>query len=394
MANSIESDYSLENLLQTDEGKIISSCIQCGMCAGSCPNGKYMKYTPRKIVNLLTNGMIDEILSSSDILFCVACYNCMTKCPRNIKLTEILLPAVKEKILESLDELPEELKDTLENTFQYGNPMGESPLERSSWIKELDFPIKMLSDDPKPVDILWWIDSYNSYHPRNIQTTINTAKILHKLGVDFGIIGNEESWAGECIRLVGESGLFEEEVEKNIPVLKNYKYNKLLCNDPHAFDSLKHQYPKYDLVADVNHITPFLAQHIDKLKPLLKNKLDYRVTYHDSCVLGRHNKYFEEPRQLLKAINGVKLIEMEHNRTNSICCGGGGGGMWLDTYYKTKGLDRLSDIRVKEAIAIEADIIAVSCPYETTRFEDSLKVLGNDHIQVKDVVDLLYEAMR
>jgi Fe-S oxidoreductase len=126
----------------------------------------------------------------------------------------------------------------------------------------------------------------------------------------------------------------------------------------------------------------------------LTRKLDYTITYHDSCCLGRHNGYYEEPRALLGAIPGVKLVEMQHNRVNSICCGGGGGGMWMDTYYKAKGLERLSDRRVKEAVETGADVLAISCPYEISRFEDSLKILGyDDKMVVKDVVELVAEAM-
>jgi dimethylglycine catabolism B len=137
-----------------------------------------------------------------------------------------------------------------------------------------------------------------------------------------------------------------------------------------------------------------LTRHIDELKPLLTKRLNYAVTYHDSCCLGRNNNIYEEPRELLKAIPGIKLIEMAHNRINSICCGGGGGGMYLDTFYKSKGMERLSDRRVKEAIDIGAEVIAVACPYEISRFEDSLKVLGYDKkIIVKDIMELLSESM-
>jgi Fe-S oxidoreductase len=130
------------------------------------------------------------------------------------------------------------------------------------------------------------------------------------------------------------------------------------------------------------------------LKPKLTRKLNYTVTYHDSCCLGRHNEVFEEPRNLLKAIPGIKLREMTHNRINSICCGGGGGGMWLDTYYKSKGMERLSERRIKEAIATGADVLAVSCPYEISRFEDALKVMGHENkMVVRDIVELLAESL-
>jgi Fe-S oxidoreductase len=133
---------------------------------------------------------------------------------------------------------------------------------------------------------------------------------------------------------------------------------------------------------------------LDSLRVLLKRKLNYVVTYHDSCCLGRHNRFYEEPRAILRAIPGVRLVEMPHNRINSICCGGGGGGMWLDTYYKAKGYERLSDRRAKEAAGTGADVLVVSCPYEVSRFEDSLKVLGYDKkIVVRDIVELIAEAM-
>ena len=127
---------------------------------------------------------------------------------------------------------------------------------------------------------------------------------------------------------------------------------------------------------------------------MLTNSLDYKVTYHDSCCLGRHNGLYDQPRELLEAISGVSLVEMEHNRENSICCGGGGGGMWLDTYFKQQDIERLSDRRLKEVIATGADVLAVACPYEVSRFEDAVKLAGyDDRIIVRDITELLVEAM-
>jgi Fe-S oxidoreductase len=129
------------------------------------------------------------------------------------------------------------------------------------------------------------------------------------------------------------------------------------------------------------------------LKPKLTKKLDYVVTYHDACCLGRHNGFYDEPRALLGAIPGLRLVEMAHRQLNSICCGGGGGGMWLDTFYKEKGMERLSERRIKEAIATGADVLAVSCPYEVSRFEDALKTVPHDKpMVVRDVVELLAES--
>jgi Fe-S oxidoreductase len=127
---------------------------------------------------------------------------------------------------------------------------------------------------------------------------------------------------------------------------------------------------------------------------MLTKKLARTVTYHDSCCLGRKGGVFEDPRALLRAIPGVRIVEMQHHHENSLCCGGGGGGMWLDTYYKEKGSERLSERRAKEAVASGADVLAVSCSYEVSRFEDALKVLGADKkMVVREVAELLAEAM-
>lgn len=387
-------DITLDNLLEFPEGRQILTCIQCGMCAGTCPYGDVMDYPPRRIITRLKAGMLEEVFASDSLLNCVACYACMAKCPRNIRLTEVLLPLVKEQVFAQLPEVPAELQKALENTLRYGNPMGESPRKRVEWVKSAGVPVRDLTKEPGPVDVLWIPECYLSYHPRGQDAARATARLLHALEVDFGILGAKEKCAGECARLVGEAGLFDKLMEDNIKLFDKFEFNRIVTSGAHAYDAFVYRYPLFGFDHIVDHTTPFFARRLEQLKPLLTKKLDYTVTYHDACCIGRHNGFYEEPRSLLQAIPGVKLVEMTHNRINSICCGGGGGGMWLDTFYATKGYDRLSDRRVKEAVATGADVLVVSCPYEVSRFEDSLKVLGyDDHIVVKDIVELVAEAM-
>ncbi len=387
-------EMTLDNFLEFPEGRKVLTCIQCGMCAGTCPYGDVMDYPPRRIIGMLRAGLLEEVFTSDSLLNCVACYACMAKCPRDIHLTEVLLPLVKEQTFVHLPEVPAELQKALQNTLRYGNPMGESPRKRAAWVKTTDVPIRILSEDPKPADVLWFVECYTSYHPRGQDNSRATAKILHALGVDFAILGNEEKCAGECARLVGEAGLFETLTDYNMATFHKYQFNRIVVSGPHAYDAFKYQYPAAGFDYELEEITPFFARHLGQLKPMLTKKLNYAVTYHDSCCLGRHNGFYEEPRMLLQAIPGVKLVEMPHNRINAICCGGGGGGMWLDTYFKAKDYERLSERRVKETIATGADVLAVSCPYEVSRFEDALKVLGYDKkMVVRDVVELLAEAM-
>jgi len=389
-----EDELTLDNLLQTPEGGRIWSCIQCGMCAGTCPYGEYMAYPPRQIINMLRLGLIEEVLRSDSLLNCVACYACLAKCPRKIRLTEVLLPLVKERAFELIPNVPKELQSALQNTLRYGNPMGLSPAKRVEWVKTAGVPIRVLGQDPKPTDVLWFVECYTSYHPRGQENSRAVAKLLHALGVDFAILGNEERCAGECARLVGEAGLFDTLRERNMGVFRKYRFNQILTSGAHAYDAFRYLYPPFGFEYPLEHTTTFFAKELAALKPRLTKELSYRVTYHDSCCLGRHNGFFDEPRALLGAIPGIELVEMVHHRANAVCCGGGGGGMWLDTHYAQRGMERLSERRVKEAIATGADVLAVSCPYEISRFEDALKVIPHDKpMVVRDVVELLAESL-
>jgi len=387
-------ELTLDNLLGTPEGRELLSCIQCGTCAGTCPYGEVMDYPPRRLIGLLREGMLEEVLASESLLNCVTCYACMAKCPRGLHLTDVLLPLVKEQVFVRLPEVPAELQKALANTLRYGNPMGESARKRAAWMATAGVPVRVLGQDPAPVDVLWFVECYTAYHPRGQDNCRATAKLFHVLGTDFAILGNEEKCAGECGRLVGETGLFDALADANLKLFGKYTFNRVVTSGAHAYDAFRHQYPARGFTHPVEHTTPYFARHLEALKPRLTKKLGCTVTYHDACVLGRHNGFYEEPRRLLQAIPGVKLVEMAHNRINSMCCGGGGGGMWLDTYYKAKGYERLADRRVREAVATGADVLAVSCPYEVSRFEDSLKVLGFEKkMVVRDVVELLAEAV-
>jgi Fe-S oxidoreductase len=246
----------------------------------------------------------------------------------------------------------------------------------------------------RPVDVLWFVGDYPSYHPRIQITTKAVAKILSALGVDFGILGPDENSDGDSQRLAGERGLFEMLAEKNGKAFSRYEFNQIITTDPHAYNALKNEYPKLGISYPVQHYTEFLADRINDLIPLMKLNGKVRVTYHDPCYLGRANNVYEAPRQLLETIPGVELVEMAHNRSTSLCCGGGGGGMWLDGFQWEKSHVRLSEWRVREAVSTDAKILAVACPYEAPRFEDAAKMVqGAGRLVVKDIAELIAEAM-
>jgi dimethylglycine catabolism B len=387
-------ELTFDNLASTEEGRRVLTCIQCGTCAGTCPYGDFMEYPPRRIIAMLRAGRIEEVFRSDSLLACVACYACMAKCPRGIRLTDTVLPLAKEQVLLQQPDLPAELSRALQNTLRYGNPMGESSRKRAAWSKTAGVPVRIFAEDPRPADVLWFVECYTSYYPRGQDASRAAARVMHALGINFAILGNEEKCAGECGRLTWEPGLYETLMDYNMAVLTKYRFQRVVTSCPHAHNAFKFRYSKLGFAWELHHLAPYLALHLDRLKPLLRRKLPLTVTYHDSCCLGRMNEFYDAPRQLVSAIPGVKLVEMLHNRVNAICCGGGGGGMWLDAYYKAKGYDRLSERRVKEALATGAEVLAVACPYEVSRFEDALKVVGGDkRMVVKDVTELLAESL-
>lgn len=182
--------------------------------------------------------------------------------------------------------------------------------------------------------------------------------------------------------------------EKNGRALKKYRFKEIMTTDPHTYNALKNEYPALGINYPVRHYTEFLAERLETIRPRLNRSLKARVTYHDPCYLGRVNGIYEQPRQLLQAIPGITLVEMPHNRKTSLCCGGGGGGMWLDGFQWEKAHVRLSEWRVREALSVGAEILAVACPYEASRFEDATKTVKNaEGLLVRDISELLSDAI-
>ena len=383
-----------DSLFEVEEGERFKTCLQCATCSGACPFGYLMDFPPGRMISYLRADLFDQVLKSDTLWLCVSCYACTQVCPSKIPVTPGLMTRAKEEMLLA-GNVPGELQDALMNSQRYGNPLGESPRKRADWATGLDFEVPLLAKSRQPVDVLWFVGDYPSYHPRIQSITRNVAQLFHILGIDFGILGPEENSDGDSQRLAGESGLFEMLAEKNGKAFSKYEFKEIVTTDPHAYNAIKNEYPKLGIEYPVRHYTEFLAERIDDLKPKFKENGKLKVTYHDPCYLGRVNEVFDAPRELLNAIPGVDLAEMSHNKTNSLCCGGGGGGMWLDGFQWEKGHVRMSEWRVKEAVTTGAEILAVACPYEPPRFEDATKTVeGAEKLIVKDIAELLVDAMK
>ena len=371
----------------------LKSCIQCGTCGGVCPFGYLMDYPPIRVIAALRADSFGQTFSSDSVWMCVACYSCTASCPAQIPLTDNLMSRLKEEFILQ-GKVPAELQTALENSQRYGNPLGEASRKRADWVRKADVPVPILGRGVSQTDVLWFVGDYASYHPAAQRASLALARLLNLLGVDFAILGSEETSDGDSQRLAGEHGLFELFVEKNNRAFGKYQFNQIITADPHAYNALKNEYPLYGASYPVQHASQFLYERLEQLAPHLKRSVQARVAFHDPCYLGRSNGVYEEPRALLKAIPGVSLVELSHHHKTSLCCGGGGGGMWMDGFQWEKSHTRLSEWCVQEAITAKAGVLAVACPYETPRFEDAIKTVSHTNgLVVKDVCELLVDSL-
>ncbi len=387
-------DYTpelIEKVTEVPGGESFGFCYQCGQCTPVCPVNVVGDYGPRRIFRRVQTGI--DLFESPDLWQCTSCMNCLRVCPKEVDMMQIMPAVRQEAVLKG--KVPEELQKVFENTFEYGNPLGESPKKRAAWTKKAASAVPLMKDlaqEKKQVDFLWFVECYPSYHPRGIEASIAVARVFEVLGVNYGILGPEEKCSCDSQRLAGEMGLFEEFAEYTIKLLERYKVQEVLVTDPHALNAFRKEYPKLGAKFNTTHYTTFLAPRMAELG--MKKELGITATFHDPCYLGRHNGEYEAPREMLRSIPGIDLLEMGRCRENSYCCGGGGGGMWLDGFMSDHVSMRLSDQRVIEAVETGADVLAVCCPYEVSRFEDAVKSTGNEgKLVVRDIIELVVESM-
>lgn len=388
-------DYDTSTLDQITDlpgGESLGWCYQCGKCVGVCPVDIVGDYGPRKIHRKVQIGL--SLLEDPDLWLCTTCMNCLRVCPKQVDMIQIM-PAAREAAINEGKAIPPELQKVFEATDRYGNPLGGNPRARADWVKGAGVPVPIIAQLKRPVDVLWYVGSYPSYHPRGIDAARALARIFHALEVDFAILGVEEKEDGDSIRLAGERGLFEKLAEANIKTFAKYRFKRLVVFGPHEYNAFRNEYPKLGGQYEVLHYTQFLVEHLDRLRALMTTLVGRTVTYHDPCYLSRHNGEYEAPRALLRAIPGLTLTEMGRNRENGYCCGGGGGGMWLDSFSRDYTRMRLSDRRVIEAVETGAGTLSICCPYEVSRFEDAVKATGHEgRLDVRDIAELIDAAMK
>jgi Fe-S oxidoreductase len=282
--------------------------------------------------------------------------------------------------------VPETAEVALRSIEDRGHPWRGTTATRTAWADGLD--IKIMSED-SDVDVLYWVGCTSALEDRSTRIARAVAQVLNMAGVNFGILGAEESCCGDPARRLGNEYLFQMQAESNIEVLKAYDVKKIVTACPHGYHVLKNEYPRFGGEFQVMHHTEYIAGLFKEGKLGMVRGPRGTVTYHDSCYLGRYNDIYSQPREILSTMPDINLVEMEKNRRWSFCCGGGGGLMWMEERI----FPRISEARIDQAMQTNAETVVTACPFCLQMFDDAIKTReAEEKFKVKDIAELVAES--
>jgi Fe-S oxidoreductase/nitrate reductase gamma subunit len=410
---SVVEDFTWKQLLDTD------ACTMCGRCTSVCPahaTGKPLD--PREIVlktgevmaataahaaggsvtpplsidgdiKIGANSLFERI-TSEEIWACTTCKACDEICPVNIEIVDKILDMRRYlTLMES--SFPAELGNAYRAMENQGNPWGMNQNDRADWAKDLNVDVV----DPGAAfnhEYLYWVGCAGSFDDKNKKVTQAMAKLLERANIDVAILGPSEMCTGDSARRSGNEYLFQMLALPNIEMLNGMGVRKIITQCPHCFNTLKNEYPQLGGNYEVVHHSELLEHLIDSGKLDIRNaSLEDRITYHDSCYLGRHNDVYSAPRKIVGSIKGVQIVEMPRNGTQGMCCGAGGARMWMEETIGTK----VNDERAQEAISTGATRVATACPFCYIMLDDGVKGAGKEEDQVKvaDIAIHLLDAL-
>ncbi len=394
-------DFTWKQLLDLD------ACTMCGRCTSVCPahaTGKPLD--PREIV--LKSGEVmaataahapggkvsppigvdSEITISANSLFeritaeeiwsCTSCKACDENCPVNIEILDKILDMRRYLALMESD-FPAELGNAYRAMENQGNPWGMNQGERGDWAKDLDVTV-LDPSSPFTHEYLYWVGCAGSFDDKNKRVTQSMAKLLKRAGIDVAILGPNEMCTGDSARRSGNEYLFQMLAMPNVEMLNGMGVQKIITQCPHCFNTLANEYPQLGGKYEVVHHSQLLESLIESGRLDVSNAtLEERITYHDSCYLGRHNDVYMAPRNVVGSISGVEVVEMPRNGTKGMCCGAGGARMWMEENIGTK----VNDERAAEAISTGATRVATACPFCYVMLDDGVKGAGKEEHEVK-----------
>lgn len=407
------------------------SCTECGRCSVNCPanlTGKPLN--PRQFTEdvrnyfysekdrlLLNKAAMEEwqaavargenrpkpelkpsehdIIDKAgyDVIWsCTTCRSCEENCPVMIEYVDKFI-GLRQNMVMMQSRMPKELNNVFRNLENKSNPWGLPMGDRAAWCEGLDVPIMgELSDEERArLDYLFFVGCAGAFDQRAQRVAKAIVTILKAAGIQFAILGTEEGCTGDTARRLGNEFLFQTQAQANIEVFNGYKVKKILTMCPHCFQTIANEYPAFGGKFEVEHHSVLIARLLSEGKVQLQAELKERWIYHDSCYLGRYNNIYDQPREALRAVRGIELVEIERSRENGMCCGAGGGWMWLEEHIG----DRMNNLRVEQLMEAKPNRIASACPFCLTMVTDGVgaKDLA-DSVKTQDIAELVVEAMR
>lgn len=389
-----------------------TSCTECGRCEINCPAniaGKVL--SPRDIVlglrgrvyaerpafgkpadprRILEAGIEPEAIEA-----CTTCMACVEVCPAGIDPLGKIMELRRGRVMMQ-DAYPETFAEVFAGTEKRGNPWNEHPTARMDWAKGLEIrTMAQVAEAGDMVDYLFWVGCSAAFDPRNQKIARSLVRILQAAGVSFAVLGEEERCTGDPVRRMGHEYLFQVQAESNVELLKSYGIERILTLCPHCYNTFRKEYPDFGGDFQVKHHTELIRDLLDSGSIVLKQPVEGTATYHDSCYLGRHNRVFEAPREILARIPGLTTVEMERCREIAMCCGAGGGLTWIEEEQE----HRVNDRRVaqaEEALKGHASgqpaFLATACPFCMTMLEDGLAA-GDTRLRDLDIAEIVARAM-
>lgn len=393
-------DFSWKDLLSFD------SCTECRRCTDICPANAVLKpLDPREVILKLKNSMSIEALfpqedqkekyylyesglfSHDEIWACTNCGGCVNECPVGIDQLRTIMQLRRYQTL-TLGEVPASAGKAIENIKQYNNPWGLPSAERFKWAEGLDLPI--ITGDSPEVEYLYYVGCAGAYDLGNQKVARSVVNILKYCNVNFAVMGKAEKCNGEPVKRLGDEYSFSEIANSNVEQLSKLKFKKIVTHCPHCYNTLKNDYQEYGGKYEVYHHSQLLTELFKSNKLILPIEVNKNVTFHDPCFLGRHNGEFEAPRQILEAVAGLRISEMEASRETSSCCGMGGGNMW----YESEGGGKIVENRLNHVAKTGAKTLVTACSYCMINFKSAFQNLEETKdLEIMDLAEAVISAM-
>ncbi|WP_144564031.1 (Fe-S)-binding protein [Neobacillus bataviensis] len=401
------------------------ACVECGRCTSMCPasvTGKTL--SPMELMTKMrdhltekgaaitsrtpwmpsfafpgheaaatseavTANLIGDVITEEELWACTTCRNCEDQCPVANEHVEKIIDMRRFLVLTE-GKMPHEATRYFQNIERQSNPWGLNRRERIKWRESRDDVNVPTVEETEEFEYLFFVGSMSSYDNRSQKIAQSFAKILNLAGVKFAILGNEERNSGDTARRLGNEFLFQQLCQENIANFQANNVKKIVTIDPHAYNTFKHEYPEFGFEAEVYHHTEVIHKLIKEGRIKPTREVNETIVYHDSCYIGRYNGIYNIPREVLKAIPGVKVAEMERNRENSMCCGAGGGMMWLE---ETQG-KRINIERTEQALRLNPTVIGSNCPYCLTMLSDGTKAKEvEEQVKTLDIAEIVERSL-